>query len=309
MRTRTFSSFTTTSNLTTILDERTLCTYWNGGNVADYQSARRRFADRLRISRLAKGLTQEELAELIGKTTEHVSFLERAERSPSFELLLDLARVLEIPVASLLDDQEANVNLPDTLGIAPLTYPLPDPVEETPPAKEQQSSDVERLNTAFKGIREAQTLANEYGINDILQDNGGKVLQVLILLGLHVSPGREGNDAVDEEGNEYELKTINRALRKNAGITTHHHLNNDILKKYRTVKAWFIAFYEGVELKEIWKVLPSQLEPLFQKWEQQLGTRSSLNNPKIPLHFVHKGERVYPVETNSLKQDPLDLQE
>lgn len=282
-----------------------MCTYSNGGIVADYQSARQRFADRLRMRRLEKGLTQEGLAELIGKTTEHISFLERAERSPSFELLLDLARVLELSVASLLDDQEVSTNISNTLGIAPLTYPLPDPVEETPPAKEQQVSDVERLNTAFKGIREAQTLANEYGINDILQDNGGKVLQVLILLGLR----REGNDAVDEEGNEYELKTINRALRKNAGITTHHHLNKDILKKYRSVKAWFIAFYEGVELKEIWKVLPSELEPLFQQWEHKIDVVGPLNNPKIPVRYVHKGERVYPVEVNALKQDSFGLHE
>jgi transcriptional regulator with XRE-family HTH domain len=275
--------------------------------VTDYQNARQRFADRLRMSRLEKGLTQGELAELLGKTTEHISFLERAERSPSFELLLDLARVLGIPVASLLDDQDVNITAPDPLGIAPITYPLPDPVEETPPAKEQQVSDFERLNTAFKGIREAQTLANEYGIHDILQDNGGKVLQVLILLGLHISPGREGNDAIDEEGNEYELKTINRALRKNAGITTHHHLNKEILKKYRSVKAWFIAFYEGVELKEIWKVLPSELEPLFQQWEQKIEVTGPLNNPKIPLRYVHKGERVYPVDATTLQQETLDL--
>jgi len=40
------------------------------------------------------------------------------------------------------------------------------------------------------------------------QDNGGKVLQVLILLGLRISSGREGNDAIDAEDNEYELKQL-----------------------------------------------------------------------------------------------------
>lgn len=83
---------------------------------------------------------------------------------------------------------------------------------------------------------------------DIFQDNGGKVLQVLILLGLKILPGREGNDAIDAEGNEYELKTIKRSLNKNAGVTTHHHLNRYILAKYRAVKAWYIAIYEGIEL-------------------------------------------------------------
>ena len=278
--------------------------------MTNYQDARQHFATRLRTIRAEKGLTQEKLAELIGKTTEHISFLERAERSPSFEVILDLARALDIPVASLLDDQEASSAIPETLGIAPITYPLPEPVQETPPAKEQQKSDVERLNAAFKGIREAQLLADEYGIHDILQDNGGKVLQVLILLGLHISPGREGNDAVDVEGNEYELKTINRSLRKNAGITTHHHLNKDILNKYRSVKAWFVAIYEGVELKEIYKVLPQELEPLFQQWEQKIEVVGPLNNPKIPMRYVRKGERVYPPpDAATAHQQLFDLRE
>jgi transcriptional regulator with XRE-family HTH domain len=273
--------------------------------VPDYQSARQRFASRLRAVRVERGLTQEQLAELIGKTTEHISFLERAERSPSFEVILDITRALGIPAAALLDDQGSNTVTPETLGIAPITYPLPEPAHETLPTKEQQRSDIERLNTAFKGIREAQLLANEYGINDILQDNGGKVLQVLILLGLRISPGHEGNDAVDDEGNEYELKTINRSLRKNAGITTHHHLNKDILNKYRLVKAWFIAIYEGVELKEIYRIFPHDLEPLFQQWEQKIELAGPINNPKIPMRYVRKGERVYPPSDIDTTQQSL----
>lgn len=267
--------------------------------MTDYQLARLRFAQRLRAIRQEKGLTQEKLAERIGKTTEHISFLERAERSPSFELLFDLARVLEVSASAFIEDEIAETNLEETLGIAPITYPLPEPVSDTPSVKEQQKSDIERLSDAFKGIREAQQLADEYGINDILQDNGGKVLQVLILLGLRISPGREGNDAVDSEGNEYELKTINRSLNKNAGVTTHHHLTKDIINKYRAVKAWYIAIYEGVELKEIYKVLPQQLEDLFKKWEKRLDEDGQpINNPKIPMALVRKGERVYPVSND-----------
>jgi transcriptional regulator with XRE-family HTH domain len=278
--------------------------------VTNYQEARQRFANRLRTIRGEKGLTQEQLAERIGKTTEHISFLERAERSPSFEVILDLSRALGVPASALLDDQETGLAISETLGIAPITYPLPETVQEIPPAKEPQQSDIERLNTAFKGIREAQLLADEYGVHDILRDNGGKVLQVLILLGLRISPGREGNDAVDEEGNEYELKTINRSLRKNAGITTHHHLNKDILNKYRSVKAWFIAIYEGVELKEIYKISPQELEPLFQQWEQKIESAGSLNNPKIPMRYVRKGKRVYPPSNaDAAQQQSLDLPE
>jgi len=267
--------------------------------VTDYQSARSLFAQRLRTIRQEKGLTQEKLAELIGKTTEHISFLERAERSPSFEVLFDLARVLEVSVSTFTEDPTGEANRTDSLGISPITYPLPEPAIAAPAVQEQRKSDIERLGDAFKGIREAQQLADEYGINDILQDNGGKVLQVLILLGLRISPGREGNDAVDSEGNEYELKTINRSLNKNAGITTHHHLTKDIINKYRAVKAWYIAIYEGVELKEIYKVFPQQLEEVFQKWEKRLDEDSQpINNPKIPMSLVRKGEKVYPTSDN-----------
>jgi transcriptional regulator with XRE-family HTH domain len=257
--------------------------------VTVYHEVRQRFAQRLRSMRNERGLTQEKLAELIGKTVEHVSFLERAERSPSFEILFDLAEALGISASSLLEDS----NGAETLGIVPVTEPLPEPIQGTPPAKVQQQTDLDRLHAAFEGIREAQKLADEYGINDILQDNGGKVLQVLIILGLRMLPGREGNDAVDAEGNEYELKTVNVSLGKSRGITTHHHLNKDIIEKYRAVKAWYIAIYEGVELKQIYRVEPANLDPLFTKWERQVEVKGSLNNPKIPMRFVKQGECVY----------------
>lgn len=147
-------------------------------------------------------------------------------------------------------------------------------------------SDLARLETEFDGVRALQKLAKEYQITDIFQDNGGKVLQVLILLGLKISPGREGNDAIDAEGNEYELKTINRSLNQNAGVTTHHHLNRGILAKYRAVKAWYIAIYEGIELMEIYRISPEILEEKFSEWEKKLNTLESINNPKIPMRLI-----------------------
>lgn len=267
----------------------------------DYQTARQRFAARLRAFRAGEGITQEQLAELMGKTTEHISFLERGERAPSFEVIVDLARVLNISVSYLMsiDESEASTSLIESLAAEPITAPLPEPAQETVSTERRREADIERLNTAFQGIYEAQKLADEYGIKDILQDNGGKVLQLLILLGLQGSPGREGNDAVDAEGNEYELKTVNRALNKNAGITTHHHLNRDILAKYRAVKAWYIAIYDGVHLEEIYRVSSVTLEPLFQNWERKLERITSINNPKIPIAYVRRGDRVYPVNVNA----------
>lgn len=263
----------------------------------DHQEARQRFGEKVRRYRAERGITQEKLAEMLGKSTEHVSYLERGERSPSFEVMLDIAQALNVPLARLLSlDEPAPPSLLDeTLAVSPITAPLPEPAQGTRAAAQQRRSDLERLNAAFAGIHEMQQLADEYGINDILQDNGGKVLQVLILLGLRMSPGREGNDAVDAAGNEYELKTVNRSLNKNAGITTHHHLNKDILRKYRSVAAWYVAIYEGVRLKEIYKLLPSDIEPLFEAWERKIEAQgTALNNPKIPMRYVQGGIRVYP---------------
>jgi len=86
------------------------------------------------------------------------------------------------------------------------------------------------LDELFPYIRYYQELASKHGIHDIFQDNGGKLLQVLLVLGLKVLPGREGNDAVDDEGNEYELKSVNVRLTK--GFSTHHHMNPTIIAKY-----------------------------------------------------------------------------
>jgi transcriptional regulator with XRE-family HTH domain len=272
----------------------------------NYQEARQRFGRRLQALRMARGLTQEQLAEAIEKSTEHISFMERGERSPSFETLLDLARNLQTPPAELLDEAAASGDvLIEALEIAPPAAPLPEPAKQTPEVQEQRLSDLERLNAAMQGLREMQRLADEYGINDILQDNGGKVLQVLILLGLRISPGREGNDALDADGNEYELKTVNLALNPRAGVTTHHHLNKDIIQKYRNVRAWYIAIYSAIELKEIYRVLPAELESVFQQWEQKIeATGKELNNPKIPMRLVRAAQRVYPKSADSPPDPP-----
>lgn len=249
--------------------------------------------ERIRALRKEKNIKQEKLAELVDKTTEHISFIERGERAPSLELLLDLARVLNVSLPYLLD-----VKATEQYDTEPIPAPvpstsLPESVKEPVISEEKRRSVFERMQNAFEKVQELQKLAKEYGIADIFQDKGGKVLQVLIMLGLKISPGREGNDALDDEGNEYELKTVNYAL--TTQISTHHHLNKEILDKYRKVKAWYFAIYEDIELWEIWKVPPSQLEELFRHWETVIDqTGKELNNPKIPLWFVQTGgESIY----------------
>lgn len=103
--------------------------------------------------------------------------------------------------------------------------------------------DKKKLEELFPAIREYQALAEAHGINDIFQDNGGKLLQVILTTGLTVLPGREGNDAKDASGNEYELKSVNINLTKS--FSTHHHMNPTIIAKYRQVD-WVFAVYEGI---------------------------------------------------------------
>jgi hypothetical protein len=147
--------------------------------------------------------------------------------------------------------------------------------------------DKAKLDKLRPAIRELQALATKHGINDIFQDNGGKLLQVLILTGLRCLGKREGNDAVDEHGNEYELKSVNTLLTKS--FSTHHHMNPTIIGKYRKV-GWVFAIYEGIDLKALYHMSAAQLEPYFTAWERKWHDSGGkdINNPKIPLRFVEQ---------------------
>lgn len=67
---------------------------------------RLRFGKRIRELRALKGLTQEELAEAVGVSTDFISLIERGQRAPSFENLERLAEALGVNVAGLFDFQE-----------------------------------------------------------------------------------------------------------------------------------------------------------------------------------------------------------
>ncbi len=154
-------------------------------------------------------------------------------------------------------------------------------------------SDKKIFDELFPYLRRYQELANVYGINDIFQDNGGKLLQILLITGLEILPGREGNDAKDADGNEYELKSANIALTNS--FSTHHHMNPGIIAKYRQV-IWIFAVYRGIELEALYKMTNADLEPYFSKWEQEWHTRGGkdINNPKIPLKYVlEHGKLIY----------------
>lgn len=147
--------------------------------------------------------------------------------------------------------------------------------------------DAELLKELFPAVRKFQELALTHGIPDIFQDNGGKILQVCLILGLTALKSREGNDAVDAEGNEYELKTVN--LLRTTQFTTHHHLNPVIIAKYRKVD-WIFATYEGIELKEIYRLTPAAMAYWFDRWEKKWHDDGGkdINNPKVPLPYVRQ---------------------
>src|SRR5438128_1229903 len=142
--------------------------------------------------------------------------------------------------------------------------------------------DVKLLEALLPAVRKYQELASKHGIDDIFQDNGGKLLQMLLYTGLKAMRKREGNDATDDAGNEYELKSVNMNLTKS--FSTHHHMNPVIISKYRKVD-WVFAVYEGIELKAIYLLKPKDLEIFYKKWEDKWHTdgNKDINNPKIPL--------------------------
>ena len=110
---------------------------------------------------------------------------------------------------------------------------------------------------------------------------------MILLTGLKVIPGREGNDARDESGKEYELKSVNALLTQS--FSTHHHLNPVILEKYRQVD-WYFAVYRGIELQEVYLMTAARLEAYFTLWEKKWHDSGGkdINNPKIPVKFVRE---------------------
>ena len=169
---------------------------------------------------------------------------------------------------------------------------------------QEHREEIDKLGELWDALHDLAEMAKRYGIGDIFQDNGAKVLQQLVLLNFDQLPGREGNDAVSESGIEWEMKSINLETSA-AGFSTNHHTTHDIIYKYRQVP-WSFAIYRGIRLESIYIMSPKMLEPMFQHWEEKLQTVAHLNNPKIPVKFVkEKGIQVYPFN----KRNPINPDE
>lgn len=223
----------------------------------DEHAIQAKLAENIRFLREKKGYTQDQLSELAESGEKDFGEIERGKRNITISKLVRIAKALEVPPASLIEKDYKAERV------------------------------IDKLNYIFDYLREYQRMAEDFGINDIFQDNGGKLLQVLAITNLEDLPGREGNDARDELGNEYELKSVNIKLTRN--FSTHHHMNPVIIEKYRRVD-WIFAVYEGIELKEIYLLKPHHIEPFYDKWESQWHRKGGkdINNPKIPLTYVRE---------------------
>ena len=59
------------------------------------------FVFRLKQFRIAKGWTQEELAEKVGVRRETIMRLEKAQYNPSLKLAIDISRAVEAPIEEI----------------------------------------------------------------------------------------------------------------------------------------------------------------------------------------------------------------
>lgn len=59
------------------------------------------FTCRLKQYRTALGMTQEQLAELVGVRRETIMRLEKAQYNPSLKLAVDIARAVEAPIEEI----------------------------------------------------------------------------------------------------------------------------------------------------------------------------------------------------------------
>ena len=78
---------------------------------------------RIRNARTKVDMTQDSFAEALHISRRHLSLLENGDRGISLELLVDIANVLNVPIAELLTDNLGNV---DTIEDSDFRYILLD---------------------------------------------------------------------------------------------------------------------------------------------------------------------------------------
>lgn len=131
-----------------------------------------------------------------------------------------------------------------------------------------------------------QKYGTDKNIVSVFDDGGYRELLLSTLFDIKLHTGRHGDDAYDESGNNFELKTVNLVdtsgnLRIKPGITTCHHVNQEIINRYRNLHAWLVGIFFVNEPVAIYEVPAEKLEPYLKIWEEQVKDKGHINNPKI----------------------------
>src|SRR6266536_2089779 len=93
-----------------------------------------------------------------------------------------------------------------------------------------------------------QTEASGHHIHNVFDDGGYKELILLRLFNLR-KLAREGHDAVDANGQYYEIKTAARVSssgkrKTSLGVTTEHTLTKANIERYRRAFLWIVAVFD-----------------------------------------------------------------
>ena len=71
-----------------------------------------KFGTRMAAFRVAKGLTQSELAEALGMTRDQIAYYERAAKNPSMEVIEKVAAFFGVTVGELFNDAQRGAKKP-----------------------------------------------------------------------------------------------------------------------------------------------------------------------------------------------------
>ena len=77
---------------------KTLFTMITESNMIRWVKNMEQFHEMMRRKRIEKGLSQYELADLLGVKQPSINHIEKGRRNPSFEVLMGICRILEIPL-------------------------------------------------------------------------------------------------------------------------------------------------------------------------------------------------------------------
>lgn len=162
-----------------------------------------------------------------------------------------------------------------------------------------------------KAAREYERLTVEhFNLGDVFLDRNFLTLKVIEACNakgykIIALSAREGNDAMDEFGNEIEIKT--KSFHAPAYATSPK-LNKGTLARYRKVPYWIFASFHKYDIETLHIVESNKLSPYFDSWEQKFNGKKishrfptifgetieehimhpvdRMNNPTIPHSFV-----------------------